>query len=243
MNTSTNFRIRNAATIVDPPAASRISPSRIESKELRTKGMRVVSLNRSASTRPTRPAGQGHNLRSTLSGLTAALRRSVASTGGIARWYSTVPPVHSHRGKPGRVQRRLSTHPNYRIARRGLAPPEKELRPAVTVYNSPVLPSEPSSRCPAQPLRAEPSSPTEPVALRQPTPQPFRAGPPDLTIREWGPCGSLVGDLQESFPSLAGFLTGRRGNVNRWSNKPQYGTFVHKQPLVFPFMLPRLPLA
>jgi hypothetical protein len=28
----------------------------------------------------------------------------------------------------------------------------------------------------AQPLRAEPSSPTEPAALRQPTPQPFRAG-------------------------------------------------------------------
>jgi hypothetical protein len=55
----------------------------------------------------------------------------------------------------------------------------------------------------SQPLRAEPSSPTEPVALRQPTPQPFRAGPLDLTIQEWGPCGSLVGDLQESFPSLA----------------------------------------
>src|SRR5438445_2383885 len=94
--------------------------------------------------------------------------------------------------------------------------PQKELRPAVTVYNSPVLPSEPSSRCPAQPLRAGPSPPTEPVALRQPTPQPFRAGPSDLTIREWGPCGSLVGDLLESFPSLAGFLTGRRGNDSGW---------------------------
>src|SRR5207244_704774 len=34
----------------------------------------------------------------------------------------------------------------------------KRMRPAVTVYNSPVLPSEPSSRCPIQPLRAGPSS-------------------------------------------------------------------------------------
>jgi len=117
------------------------------------------------------------------------------------------------------------------------------LRPAVTVYNSPVLPSEPSSRCPVQPLRAEPSPPTEPAALRQPTPQPFRAGPSDLTIREWGPCGSLVGDLLESFPSLTGFLTGRRGNVSCLATKPQYGTFVHKRTLVLPFMPPRRPLA
>src|SRR5882762_4951552 len=121
--------------------------------------------------------------------------------------------------------------------------PIKELRPAVTVYNSPVLPSEPSSRCPAQSLRAEPSPPTEPVALRQPTPQPFRAGPSDLTIQEWGPCGSLVGDLLESFPSLTGFLTGRRWNIN-WLAKPsQYGTFVRKRTLVFPFIRPRRGLA
>src|SRR5690349_10437533 len=51
--------------------------------------------------------------------------------------------------------------------------PGNKLRPAVAVYNSPVLPSEPSSRRPVQPLRARPSSPAEPVALRQPTPQPF----------------------------------------------------------------------
>jgi hypothetical protein len=121
--------------------------------------------------------------------------------------------------------------------RTGSGPAElaKIMRPAVTVYNSPVLPSEPSSRCPAQSLRAEPSPPTEPVALRQPTPQPFRAGPSDLTIREWGPCGSLVGDLLESFPSLTGFLTGRRWNNNWAPHEPQYGTFVRERPLVFQY--------
>src|SRR5256885_699453 len=110
---------------------------------------------------------------------------------------------------------------------------KKEGRPAVTVYNSPVLPSEPSSRCPVQPLRAEPSSLTEPVVLRQPTPQPLRAGPSSLTAREWEPCGPLVSDRLESFPSLAGFLTGRRGNISRPLHSPQYGTFVYKHPLVF----------
>src|SRR2546423_13961678 len=117
------------------------------------------------------------------------------------------------------------------------------MRPAVTVYNSPVLPSEPSSRCPAQSLRAEPSPPTEPVALRQPTPQPFRAGPSDLTVREWGPCGSLVGDLLESFPSLTGFLTGRRWNIICPAKQSQYGTFVRERPLVFSFIRPRRRLA
>src|SRR5207248_8162939 len=107
------------------------------------------------------------------------------------------------------------------------------MRPAVTVYNSPVLPSEPSSRCPIQPLRAGPSSLTEPVVLRQPTPQPFRARPSSLTAREWEPCGPLVSDRLESFPSLAGFLTGRRGNISRPLHSPQYGTFVYKHPLVF----------
>src|SRR5437868_742953 len=117
------------------------------------------------------------------------------------------------------------------------------MRPAVTVYNSPVLPSEPSSRCPVQPLRARPSSPTESGVLRLPIPQPLRAGPPNLTVREWEPCGPLVGDLLESFPSLTGFLTGRRGNVSGWAKKPQYGTFVHERPLVFSFIWPRRRLA
>src|SRR5205809_494695 len=107
------------------------------------------------------------------------------------------------------------------------------MRPAVTVYNSPVLPSEPSSRCPVQPLRAGPSSPAEPVVLRQPIPQPLRAGPSSLTAREWEPCGPLTSNRSESFPSLTGFLTGRRGNINGPARLPQYGTFVHKQPLVF----------
>src|SRR5467141_4865882 len=107
------------------------------------------------------------------------------------------------------------------------------MRPAVTVYNSPVLPSEPSSRCPAQPLRAGPSSPAEPVVLRQPTPQPLRAGPSGLTAREWGPCGPLASNRSESFPSLTGFLTGRRWNITDPLRLPQYGTFVHKQPLAF----------
>jgi hypothetical protein len=92
--------------------------------------------------------------------------------------------------------------------------PGKIMRPAVTVYNSPVLSSEPSSRCPVQPLRAGPSSPAEPVVLRQPIPQPLRAGPSSLTAREWEPCGPLASNRSESFPSLTGFLTGRRGNVN-----------------------------
>ena len=91
----------------------------------------------------------------------------------------------------------------------------KRMRPVVTVYNSPVLSSKPSSRRPAQPLRARPSSPTEPVVLRHPIPQAFRPGPPNLAAREWDPCESLVGDPLESFPSLTGFLTGRRGNSSR----------------------------
>src|SRR5438874_5624424 len=95
------------------------------------------------------------------------------------------------------------------------------MRPAVTVYNSPVLPSEPSSRCPVQPLRAGPSSPAEPVVLRQPIPQPLRAGPSSLTAREWEPCGPLASNRSESFPSLTGFLTGRRGNISDWSQLPQ----------------------
>src|ERR1700693_345108 len=99
-----------------------------------------------------------------------------------------------------------------------------------------------AAHSPARPLRAAPSPPTEPVPLRQPTPQPFRAGPSDLTIREWGPCGSLVGDLLESFPSLTGFLTGRRGHVSGWPKKSQYGTFVHERALVFSFIRPRRPL-
>src|SRR5438128_4370374 len=109
---------------------------------------------------------------------------------------------------------------------------KKEMRPVVTVYNSPVLPSEPSSRRPVQPLRIGPSSPTEPGVLRHPIPQPFRAGPLHLTVQEWEPCGPLVGDRLESFPSLAGFLTGRMGNISRRLPSPQYGTFVYKQPLV-----------
>src|SRR5256885_15979794 len=107
------------------------------------------------------------------------------------------------------------------------------MRPAVTVYHSPVLPSEPSSRSPVQPLRTGPSSPPEPVVLRQPIPQPLRAGPPGLTAREWKPCGPLASNRSESFPSLTGFLTGRRGNVSGRAHLPQYGTCVHKQPLVF----------
>src|SRR5438309_11249235 len=107
------------------------------------------------------------------------------------------------------------------------------MRPAVTVYNSPVLPSEPSSRCPVQPLRAGPSSPAEPVVLRQPIPQPLRAGPSSLTAREWEPCGPLDSDRLEPFPSLAGFLTGRRGDSIGRSAMPQYGTFVPKRLLVF----------
>src|SRR5713101_316971 len=106
------------------------------------------------------------------------------------------------------------------------------MRPIVTVYNSPVLPSEPSSRRPVQPLRARPSSPTEPGVLRHPTPQPLRAGPSGLTAREWEPCGPLVSDRLESFPSLAGFLTGRRWNSTVTLHVPQYGTFVPEQPLV-----------
>src|SRR5690348_8419942 len=104
------------------------------------------------------------------------------------------------------------------------------MRPIVTVYNSPVLPSEPSSRRPVRPLRARPSSPTEPGVLRLPTPQPLRAGPSGLTVREWEPCGPLVSDRRESFPSLAGFLTGRRGDFIERPQMPQYGTFVPKQP-------------
>src|SRR5207245_10248510 len=111
--------------------------------------------------------------------------------------------------------------------------PGKRIRPAVPVYNSPVLPSEPSSRCPVQPLRAGPSSLTEPVVLRQPTPQPLRAGPSDLTIREWEPCGPLVSDRLESFPSLTGFLTGRRSDFIGRSQLPQYGTFVPERVRVF----------
>src|SRR5712692_8571541 len=107
------------------------------------------------------------------------------------------------------------------------------MRPAVAVYNSPVLPSEPSSRRPVQPLRARPSSPTEPGVLRHPTPQPLRAGPSGLTAREWEPCGPLVSDRLESFPSLAGFLTGRRCDSNGRSPIPQYGTFVLEHLLVF----------
>src|SRR5439155_1715721 len=57
--------------------------------------------------------------------------------------------------------------------------------------------------------------------------------PSSLTAREWEPCGPLVSDRLESFPSLAGFLTGRRGNVNGLALLPQYGTFVHEHPLVF----------
>src|SRR3981081_4856637 len=100
------------------------------------------------------------------------------------------------------------------------------MRPAVTVYNSPVLSSEPSSRCPIQPLRAGPSALTEPGVLRHPTPQPLRAGPSGLTAREWEPCGPLVSDRLESFPSLAGFLTGRMWNSTDPPHQPQYGTFV-----------------
>src|SRR5438270_9196776 len=107
------------------------------------------------------------------------------------------------------------------------------MRPIVTVYNSPVLPSEPSSRRPVRPLRARPSSPTEPGVLRLPIPQAFRPGPSDLTVREWEPCGPLVGDPLESFPSLVGFLTGRRGNNSRPTKPLQYGTFVYEHALVF----------
>src|SRR5467141_366865 len=89
------------------------------------------------------------------------------------------------------------------------------MRPVVTVYNSPVLPSEPSSRRPVQPLRARPSSPAEPVALRQPAPQPFRARPRSLAAPEWRPCGLLAGNPLESFPSPTGFLTGRERSVER----------------------------
>src|SRR5437773_8757820 len=103
------------------------------------------------------------------------------------------------------------------------------MRPAVTVYNSPVLPSEPSSRCPVQPLRAEPSSPAEPVVLRQPIPQPLRAGPSSLTARECEPCGPLASHRSKSSPSLTAFLTGRRGNINDWSPLSQYRTCGHKQ--------------
>jgi hypothetical protein len=103
------------------------------------------------------------------------------------------------------------------------------MRPAVTVYNSPVLSSEPSSRCPVQPLRAGPSSPAEPVVLRQPIPQPLRAGPSGLTAREWEPCGPLASNRSESFPSLTGFLTGRRWNITGRPRKAQYGTSVHER--------------
>src|ERR1700704_1899195 len=83
------------------------------------------------------------------------------------------------------------------------------------------------------PLRAGPSSPTEPGVLRHPTPQPLRAGPSGLTAREWEPCGPLVSDRLESFPSLAGFLTGRRRKDTGPPHQPQYGTFVHERLLVF----------
>src|SRR5713226_2363686 len=103
------------------------------------------------------------------------------------------------------------------------------MRPAVAVYNSPVLPNEPSSRRPVQPLRARPSSPAEPVALRQPTPQPFRAGPRSLAASEWKPCGLLAGDPLESFPSPTGFLTGRERSVETGPCSPQSGTSVQEQ--------------
>src|SRR5439155_24939565 len=100
------------------------------------------------------------------------------------------------------------------------------MRPAVTVYNSPVLPSEPSSRCPIQPLRAGPSSLTEPVVLRQPTPQPFRARPSNVTARELEPCGPLVSDRLESVLSLAGFVCGVRESSRNSLHNSQRGTFV-----------------
>jgi hypothetical protein len=103
------------------------------------------------------------------------------------------------------------------------------MRPAVAVYNSPVLPSEPSSRRPVQPLRVRPSSPAEPVALRQPTPQPFRARPRSLAASEWKPCGLLAGDPLESFPSPTGFLTGRERSVGTGACSPQSGTSVQEQ--------------
>ena len=103
------------------------------------------------------------------------------------------------------------------------------MRPAVAVYNSPVLPNEPSSRRPVQPLRARPSSPAEPVALRQPTPQPFRARPRSLAASEWRPCGLLAGDPLESFPSPTGFLTGRERSVETRACNPQSGTSVQEQ--------------
>jgi len=107
--------------------------------------------------------------------------------------------------------------------------PENGMRPAVAVYNSPVLPSEPSSRRPVQPLRVRPSSPAEPVALRQPTPQPFRARPRSLAASEWRPCGLLAGDPLESFPSPTGFLTGRERSVEIRPSNPQSGTSVQEQ--------------
>ena len=107
--------------------------------------------------------------------------------------------------------------------------PGNEMRPAVAVYNSPVLPNEPSSRRPVQPLRARPSSPAEPVALRQPTPQPFRAGPRSLAAPEWRPCGLLAGNPLESFPSPTGFLTGRERSVETGPWNPQSGTSVQEQ--------------
>src|SRR5713101_2455724 len=103
------------------------------------------------------------------------------------------------------------------------------MRPAVAVYNSPVLPNEPSSRRPVQPLRARPSSPAKPVALRQPTPQPFRARPRSLAASEWRPCGLLAGDPLESFPSPTGFLTGRERSVGTGPCSPQSGTSVQEQ--------------
>src|SRR5207248_11782914 len=60
----------------------------------------------------------------------------------------------------------------------------KRMRPVVTVYSSPALPNGPSCRRPLQTLRSGPSSPAEPAVLRQPIPQPFRAGPRNLTAPE-----------------------------------------------------------
>src|SRR5205809_6408233 len=85
---------------------------------------------------------------------------------------------------------------------------KKEMRPVVTVYNSPVLPSEPSSRRPVHPLRVGPSSPTEPGFLRLPIPQPVRAGPLHLTVHDRAPCGPLLGVRLAPFPPLARLLVG-----------------------------------